>query len=97
MFARPLVGQQMHNRLLDAVNARRRRGPSYLWWDGSIRPFSFTEEIVELVMLYRSVSRPASGRFAVNQWTQLSLTLSEWPGPISGSESDNANKHRTPF
>ena len=48
---------------------------------GSIRSLSFTEEIVELVMLCRSVSRPASGRFAVNQWTQLTLTrrgLSVW-------------------
>jgi hypothetical protein len=35
---------------------------------------SFTEEIVELVMMYRSISRPASGRFALNQWTQLTLT-----------------------
>jgi uncharacterized protein (TIGR02118 family) len=25
-------------------------------------------------MVCRSVSRPASGRFAVNQWTQLTLT-----------------------
>jgi len=29
---------------------------------------------VALVMMCRSVSRPASGRFAVNQWTQLTLT-----------------------
>jgi len=37
---------------------------------------------VELVMVCRSLSRPASGRFAVNQWTQLTLTrrvaLASW-------------------
>ena len=73
VLTRLLVGVRWAS-LSEAVNARRRRGPSGLGWVGSIRSLSFTEEIVELVMMYRSVSRPASGRFAVNQWTQLTLT-----------------------
>jgi hypothetical protein len=40
----------------------------------AIRSLSFNEVIVELVMTCRSISRPASGRFAVNQWTHLTLT-----------------------
>src|SRR4029077_9245647 len=50
------------------------RGLSALGWGGSIGSLWFTAVIVELVMVCRSVSRPASGRFAVNQWTQLTLT-----------------------
>jgi len=51
--------------LSDAVNARRRRGPSALGCGGSIGSLWFTAVIVELVMVCRSLSRPASGRFAV--------------------------------
>src|SRR4029077_6631514 len=54
------------------------RGLSALGWGGSIGSLWFTAVIVELVMVCRSVSRPASGRFAVNQWTQLTLTRRAW-------------------
>ena len=69
------------------MNARRRCGPSALGWGRSICSLWFTAVIVELVMVCRSVSRPASGRFAVNQWTQLTLTrrgLPRRPIPLGG-------------
>ena len=56
------VGQRAHRFGIRAglgVNARRRRGPSGLGWVGSIRSLLFSEVIVELVMVCRSLSRPA--------------------------------------
>ena len=38
-------------------------------------------------MVCRSVSRPASGRFAVNQWTQLTLTRREVVAHLLGHAS----------